>query len=119
MSRNSKRKIRKGDLKSLIVKTTGDLIADKNKADIIMAAPEFPTKEVPLAKVFATKGQNCQSGNIDKCQNFAWCAKCIDPSRIETAVDKKIIVGVREIIDCKAYMQHSKRIEHIARTTHM
>jgi hypothetical protein len=119
MSRNSKKKIRKGDRKNLIVKTTANLIADKKKADIIMAAPEFPTKKVPIAKVFAMTGQNCQDGNIDMCQNFASCAKCIDKSRIETAVDKKIIVGAKEIIDAQAYVQHSKRIEHIARSSHM
>ncbi len=68
-------------------------------------ACEIPTVFVPVAKVIPEKPQNCKGGNIEACQNYAWCAQCVNPSRSETGPFEKIIIGQTEVLDTRKYLK--------------
>lgn len=67
---------------------------------------KIPTYTVPVVAVIPVQQQNCKGGDIDACQNSAWCAECIVSSREETRpVEKeKLILGFQEILDVPKFL---------------
>ena len=62
-------------------------------------ASKIPTKLEIFVSMGVKTGQNCKGGDIDSCQNYASCALCIDPSRIETALERVPVYSLKEVLD--------------------
>lgn len=63
------------------------------------------TKEVPMVYAKAIKPQNCQGGDLDRCQNACWCAQCVDSTRKETNPFKKTVIGSASILDTEKFLE--------------
>ena len=66
---------------------------------------KIPTYTVPVVDIIPVEPQNCKGGDIDACQNYEWCAQCINVSRAETGPCEKIIIGSQELLDIPKYLE--------------
>lgn len=97
------KKIKKGELADLIEIT--EAMMEKRTKDA--TAMGIPTYTVPVVTTKPMQ-QNCKGGDIDSCQNYAWCGQCIDARRAETAPVEKTIIGSQDFLDIPAYLAQAK-----------
>jgi hypothetical protein len=92
-----------GKLEGLGVLTLVSMQRKSTVAKKTMAATDMPTIVIPITKMMARTGQNCQGGlhlhfdAIDRCQHFATCGFCVDSERISTSTTLKArVVGLAD-----------------------
>ena len=74
----------------------------ENREKTAKKALKIPTKLEVFVSMSAKAGPFCQGGNIDNCVHYASCALCVDPSRIETALERVPVYSLEETLDVEA-----------------
>jgi len=101
-----RKKIKKGALAGLTEITQEIMVKQQQDTKVEMMIPIYT---VPVVHMTPIQPQNCKGGDIDSCQNYSWCAQCIDPQRAETGPCEKTIIGAQDLLDVPKYLEHQAR----------